>query len=140
MKKILAAVDGSQPSGRAVRMAADLAVHFGAELTLVTVLGPLWIPPAVGSDVVEQIIQDRLTEANRLLAEAEKALEEPGLDVKRMVLEGAVAESLDELASAGQFDLVVIGSRGRGTPARVLLGSVSDRLAHICKQPILIVR
>jgi nucleotide-binding universal stress UspA family protein len=34
---------------------------------------------------------------------------------------------------------VVAGSRGQGAVARALLGSVSDRLAHICPKPILIV-
>jgi len=34
---------------------------------------------------------------------------------------------------------VVVGSRGRGAVTRVLLGSVADRLVHICKIPVLVV-
>ena len=40
----------------------------------------------------------------------------------------------------GGFDLVVVGSKGRGAVSRVLIGSVTDRLVHICKRPILVVR
>jgi nucleotide-binding universal stress UspA family protein len=36
-------------------------------------------------------------------------------------------------------DLVVAGSRGQGAVARALLGSVSDRLVHLCPKPILVV-
>ena len=37
------------------------------------------------------------------------------------------------------FDLVVIGSRGRNSFARVFLGSIADRLVHICTRPVLVV-
>ena len=48
MKAILAAVDGSKPSERAARMAADIAVRFGAQVTLICVLEPFWIPTVSG--------------------------------------------------------------------------------------------
>ena len=140
MKTILAAVDGSKPSERAVRMAADLALRLGAQLTLVHVLEPMFIPTEVGGVVLAQIGEDRRKEAQRLLRDAETALKETGLTVHRVVMEGQVADGIAELASSQGFDMVVIGSRGRGAAARVLLGSVSDRLAHICERPILIVR
>jgi nucleotide-binding universal stress UspA family protein len=37
-------------------------------------------------------------------------------------------------------DLIVVGSRGRGAVKRLLLGSVSDRIAHLAPVPVLIVR
>jgi len=44
-----------------------------------------------------------------------------------------------EAAAAPDVSLVVVGSRGQGAVARVLLGSVSDRLVHVCPKPILVV-
>jgi nucleotide-binding universal stress UspA family protein len=55
------------------------------------------------------------------------------------VLSGSPAETLAEAAAAPDVDLVVLGSRGRGAVARVLLGSVSDRLIHISPKPVLVV-
>lgn len=139
MKAILAAVDGSKPSERAARMAADIAVRFGAQVTLICVLEPFWIPTVSGEELA-RIDEGRRKEANKLLSDTERTLEEPGLEIHRIVVEGSVAEAIDELASSQKFDLIVVGSRGRGAAARVLLGSVSDRLAHISRQPVLIVR
>jgi nucleotide-binding universal stress UspA family protein len=47
---------------------------------------------------------------------------------------------LAELAESGNFDLVVVGSKGRGAVSRMLVGSITDRLVHICKRPVLVVR
>jgi nucleotide-binding universal stress UspA family protein len=53
---------------------------------------------------------------------------------------GAPAETIADLAMDEGFDLVVVGNKGRGAVSRVLLGSVADRLTHICKRPVLVVR
>jgi len=140
MKTILAAVDGSDPSNRAVRMAANLAVHFGAELTLVNVVEPMLIPPGVSGPLLVQIDEDRHRQAQQLLSDTERKIEEPGIIIHRALMDGQAADGIAELATSQAFDLVVVGSRGRGAAKRVLLGSVSDRLAHICERPILIVR
>jgi nucleotide-binding universal stress UspA family protein len=140
MKKILVAVDGSDESRRAARLGADIAVRFGAQLTLMNVVPPLLMPPdALGFDEAAYE-KGQGQAAAKLLSETETELEEPGVRVEHVVAHGAPAETLAQFARKDAVDLVVIGSRGRGSVARVLLGSVSDRLAHICERPILIVR
>ena len=67
-------------------------------------------------------------------------LGESGVQADTLVLSGSPAESLAEAALSGEVDLVVVGSRGRGAVARVLLGSVSDRLVHISHKPVLVAR
>jgi len=139
MKKILAAVDGSEPSQRGVRLAADLASKFGARLTLTHVLSPLWIPPEVYGLSIDAIQQAHAKEGNKLVAEAEKKVQVPGLEIDRVVLEGVPADALADYAKANAYDMVIVGSRGQGAVSRVVLGSVSGRLAHICQVPLLIV-
>jgi nucleotide-binding universal stress UspA family protein len=140
MKKILVAVDGSDESQRAARLAADMAARFGAGLTLVHSIPPLLIPPdAYGFDV-GSILGDQEKAAEQLLRAAEAKLERTDVRIARAFVHGPPAETVAKLAESEAFDLVVVGSRGRNAAARVLLGSVSDRLAHICQKPLLIVR
>jgi nucleotide-binding universal stress UspA family protein len=145
MKNILAAVDGSAESRRAARLARDLAVRSGSELTLVCVIPPAILPSSPDPDVILpwNLVAFQKAEqraAQETLKALSKEVESPGLTVNCRVLRGSPAEAISKLASSLKADLVVVGSRGKGKVARVLLGSVSDRLAHISKQPVLISR
>jgi nucleotide-binding universal stress UspA family protein len=139
MKRILVAVDGSQPSLKAARMAADIAMRFGAKLTLVHVVPKLLLPPDVYGLTIAEVEKEHRAYAEKLLEQAIAALEEPGLDVDTTILYGAPAESIAEVAAAPDASLVVVGSRGHGAVARMFVGSVSDRLVHISPKPVLVV-
>jgi nucleotide-binding universal stress UspA family protein len=56
------------------------------------------------------------------------------------LLVGTAADMLAERATEDDVDLVVVGHRGRNAVARVLLGSVADRLMQICAKSVLVVR
>ncbi len=140
MKQILVGVDGSEASLGAARLAAQIAVRFGARLTLACVVPTLLLPPdAYGLDVAD-VEQGNREFAQKVLADALGTLGEAGVRADTVVLSGPPAESLAEAARARGADLVVVGSRGRGAVARVLLGSVSDRLVHISPKPVLVAR
>ncbi len=139
MKRILVAVDGSQPSLKAARMAADIAVRFGAKLTLVHVVPKLLLPPDVYGLTIAEVEKEHRAYAEKLLEDAISTLEEPGLDIDTIVLYGAPAEAIAEQAVAPDVSLVVVGSRGHGAVARMFVGSVSDRLVHISPKPVLVV-
>jgi nucleotide-binding universal stress UspA family protein len=139
VKRILAAVDGSEPSQRGVRLASDIALKFDAQLTLTHVLSPLWIPPEVYGLSIDAIQAAHAKEGQKLVADAEKKVHAPGMKIDRVVLEGVPADALAEFAKTNNYDLVVVGSRGQGAVSRVVLGSVSGRLAHVCQVPLLII-
>jgi nucleotide-binding universal stress UspA family protein len=137
MKRILVAVDGSEASLKAARMAADIALRFGARMTLAYVIPRLLLPPDVYGLTLADVEREQRVHADKLVAETLARLGEPGVQVETAVLSGSPAETLAE--AAADVDLVVLGSRGRGAVARVLLGSVSDRLVHISPKPVLVV-
>lgn len=139
MKRILVAVDGSEPSSRGARLAADIAVRFGARITLAHVVPRLLLPPDVYGLTTAEVEREKRAHGEAVLHDALTALGGAGVEVDTLVLSGAPAETLADAAAAPDVDLVVAGSRGQGAVARVLLGSVSDRLAHLCPKPILIV-
>jgi nucleotide-binding universal stress UspA family protein len=62
-----------------------------------------------------------------------------GVEVKFVLLHGPAGEAVAKLAAAEDYDLVVVGVRGRNAVSRFLLGSVTDRIIRICNRPILLV-
>jgi nucleotide-binding universal stress UspA family protein len=139
MKRILVAVDGSDPSVKAARMAADIALRFGAKLTLVHVVPKLLLPPDVYGLTIAEVEKEHRAYADRLLEKAVESIGEPSVEVDTAVLYGAPAEAIAETAAATDVGMIVIGSRGHGAVARMFLGSVSDRLIHISPKPVLVV-
>jgi nucleotide-binding universal stress UspA family protein len=140
MKRILVGVDGSEASMKAAQLAAEIAIRFGARVTLAYVVPRLLLPPDAYGLTVADVEQEHRVFGEKLLAHALTRLGESGVQVDTVVLTGPPAEGLAESAQAIDVDLVVVGSRGRGAVARMLLGSVTDRLVHICPKPVLVVR
>ena len=89
MKRILVAVDGSEPSLKAARMAADIALRFGSKLTLVHVVPKLLLPPDVYGLTIAEVEKEHRAYADRLLERAVEEIEEPGLESRRPCLRRA---------------------------------------------------
>jgi nucleotide-binding universal stress UspA family protein len=91
--------------------------------------------PAVGGELRDF----RDAAAAALDATLREAIPDPGgVEVERLVVEGAPAAVLVEESRGA--DLLVVGSRGHGGFAQLLLGSVSQQCAHHAECPVVIVR
>jgi nucleotide-binding universal stress UspA family protein len=141
MKRILVGVDGSPEAAAAAQKAADLAKAVRAQLTIAHVVprrpppGPeAYVAPRDRGDLVER------HHVAALLYQAEQDCARDGLVLDSQTHTGPVAEALADAADEGDFDLVVVGHRGRGGARRTLLGSVADRLVQISHKPVLVVR
>ncbi len=136
--KILVGIDGSTESLRALANAARLAASLHAGVRIVYVGEPLHIPEEREA-LRAELEGARRREGEALLAKAAATLSGVAVEL-RYVESGAAPVMLAELAGEGDVDFVVVGSRGKGAIARALLGSTSDRLAHLCAKPVLVVR
>lgn len=137
MKKFLVAMDGSEEAMRAAQIAFDLAAGIGGRVTLAHVVPFVVVPTDVPIDT-GQLTAEAQTAGEKMLLEAAQKLGQP--DAHRVCLTGAAGDVLSELAENDNFDLVVVGSKGHNALARVLVGSVTDRVVHVCKKPVLVVR
>ncbi|GAB4540461.1 MAG: universal stress protein [Anaerolineales bacterium] len=138
-EKILLAVDGSEHALHAARVAADLACTVKAqEFRVVTSYD--FIPPYLGEPNLQYAIDARLNAANEILAEAVQALGNIPCEIHTEVIEGSAAEAIIEVANTRKSDVIVMGSRGLGKLAGLLLGSTSQKVVAHAPCPVLIVR
>ena len=138
-RSILVALDGSPAAAAALNRAIDLARDEGARLTLIGVAVPLrWRPagpfyvPFPSDDELERQAQEILDRA------AEDVPDD--IPVWTVVRRGDPAKAILERVEQGEHDLVVMGSRGFGRAASLLLGSVSRAVVARSPVPVLIAR
>jgi nucleotide-binding universal stress UspA family protein len=138
---VVVGVDGSAPALAAVRWAAVEAERRGAPLRLVGVVEWSAYRPPVAAGVLNEREKEVLVEHIRteLTGAATQAhVLAPELTVSHSVVVGSPKRALHTEATNAQ--LLVLGSRGRGGFAGLLLGSVSMALSATCPCPLVVVR
>jgi nucleotide-binding universal stress UspA family protein len=147
MKRILCAIDHSEPSLRGATLAMDLAARYQVELVLLTVVQ---LPDAAQPDLTEYLRHEHEPDLPGVLV-AEAARDELRSLSDRLSGQGAVTTTCDvragnaatEIVSSAEqhaVDLIVIGHRGRNRLAQALIGSVARRVVDTAPCPVLIVR
>jgi nucleotide-binding universal stress UspA family protein len=135
---IVVGTDGSGPAQAAVAWAADEAARRQVALRILTAYVWPWLGTPVG--VIGEKERDIRRHAEEMVdAAAEKVVgTHPGLSVTGVSVHGDPASAL--LSAASDADLVVVGSRGLGGFASLLLGSVSQRVATHADCPVAVIR
>jgi nucleotide-binding universal stress UspA family protein len=133
MKRILVAYDGGEPAKKALATAIELARPFGASISVVSV-----VPERVGR-LPSDPWDDRDVHMAELL-EAKRELAVAGIEAELIEPAGDPALSIERIADAGGFDMVVVGTRGLGAIERFLQGSVSEHVATHAHQTVVVVR
>lgn len=133
MKRILLAYDGGEPAKRALEQTIELATKFAAEVGVISV-----VPAKTGHTPVDPW-DDRTVHAEELL-EARRALREAGIEAEMLEPGGDVARTIERVAEERGYDTIVIGSRGLGSLAKVLQGSVSEHVASHAHSTVIVAR
>jgi nucleotide-binding universal stress UspA family protein len=144
VKGILVASDGSESAHRAVDYAAEHAKALGVELVIANVIGGYGLPEGVlqkfsrGQDFwLKELLE---SQSASLLTEARSRVRQAGLTLIRLESrDGEVAATLIQIARDVDADVIVVGKRGAGRAAGLLLGSVSQKLVSLAPLPVTVV-
>jgi len=127
IRKILVGYDGSEDSEKAVSLATDLAAKYDATIIICHSFGhmPMTAKPS---------------EVRRLINPVVERLTKMGITALVAIPDEVPAQGILAAADEHHADLIVMGGRGRGTFANLLLGSTSERVLRYAKVPVLIAR
>ncbi|NIR86549.1 universal stress protein [Candidatus Bathyarchaeota archaeon] len=151
IRRILVPLDGSEAAEKALDFALDLAEKYSAQVVLLSAVPPVVVPmaprptagiPPIPSVAMGTYSEELKTRHEKLLSEALKKAKEikPNLKVSKKLVEGRPSDKIIEAAKEGNFDIIVMGSRGLGGIKAFFLGSVSNRVADGAECPVLIVK
>lgn len=138
-EKILVAFDGSKPSIHALQHAAQLAKIAGTKKMVILHVNdePIDLQQPVYNVELDQLIGE---ENHKILSTANELLLEAGIPYETHTLEGDPSEQITSYVKENPYDLIVMGSMGKGLIKGVFLGSVSRTVIHSVDCPVLIVK
>ena len=139
-RRILVGLDGSAGACAALEWCRDYACALDAEVVAVCVIDLL---PFVAYPPIDagagRTLDEFHTEMARALEDWVAPLRAAGIPCRTSVIPGTPAAALDDAAVEHDCDLIVVGRRGHGGFAELLLGSVPHALAHHSHRSLVIV-
>lgn len=142
-RTIVAAIDFSETSDDALRVACELAASHDSELHLLHVIPDArqqaWSVEAPGLDF-SALQEESIADAEQQLASRALPTTTPVPRVVRRVVAGLpAAREIAQYAASHGADLIVVGTHGYGPVRRLVLGSVADRVVRLAPCPVLTV-
>ncbi len=137
--KILVPLDGSKNSQRGLEMAISVARQFGATITGVY---SIYAPPHSEFRGVGSVEESLNEEVKKIMNNAKVLAAQNGIVFKEKLMRGDIGYNIIKLAhnKKENFNLLVIGNRGRGSLKEMFFGSVSNYVIHASKIPVLLVK
>ncbi len=155
MKKYLVTTDGSENSKKALLEAKKLGEYVNADITIMHVAKDLNINPygtiehsklftktdeKASKKFVKEVLKDNVNSAEALLKDALALFDGYPGGVDIFLERGNPSEKILEKAELGDYDLIIMGSRGLGTFSRAMLGSISNKVLNHAKTDVLIIK
>ena len=149
LRAVVLAVDGSPHSRRAAAFAARLTPPAGGLVTVVAVVEPVrtpsmtFLPASIRGrlgGLAAELERARLNAGRRWAEAAVRTVEKGGWRAQASVRTGVPLAEILQAVKEARADLLVLGARGRGGLARVLLGSVADGALRRATVPVLVVK
>ena len=136
-KNILVPIDGSIYSEKSLERASELVDAFGSNLTLIYV-----VEKSIPINLLDrkEYLEILRKFGTNVLEKANKKLSKKGITTKVLLKEGNIVNEIEKIAKKEKCDLILVGSKGLGAVARLLLGSVSNKISQTSPCSVLIVK
>mgnify|MGYP002614680439 CR=1 FL=1 len=132
IRKIMVPLDGSEESDRAFVFALDMAGRYHSSLLLVHVVD-------MNEKMSGYVPAELMEEGYKLIGRYARKVP-PAVPLKTLVRIGAPPQTLFSVWKEKKADLIVMGSRGRGSVESIVMGSVSQYILHHVTAAVTIVR
>ena len=136
-KKILVALDGSKNSFRALAKAIEIAKETKASITSISVIQTYRTEMGVVKTFAGNAISKNY---KSFVNKAKTRCKKNNISFFDIIQYGQEGKAIVSFAEKNKFDMIVIGSRGRGILKGSFLGSTSNYIVHSTKIPVLIVK
>jgi len=136
-KKILVPLDGSKYSEKVLERVSDLVRAFDSKIILLYVIEK---PLPINFLDRKEYLNILQKFGNKTLNKANDLLLKNGITAKTLLKKGNIVSEIEKVAKNEKCDLIVVGSKGLGAVTRLLLGSVSNKLAQYSPCSLLIVK
>lgn len=144
MRNIVVPYDGSGYSVRALEYAVMLATKFGSKITLLAILhSPILASSFLDMKDHQTILEvKRLEELNKNFRLLENSGKKSNIDIESVVLFSSyVAQSILSFSTSKKVDLIVMGTRGKGSsPSYMRLGSVAIDVSQVSQKPVILIK
>ena len=136
--RILVAVDGSESAKKVFEKSIFLAKRCDSKLDVIHVV----LDSTYGGDSATtfDLIDELKEKGKKLLEQCKSQAESNNVEVETFLKLGDYAQVIIDTASENNYDLIVMGSRGLSVFKELLLGSVSFKVMHHAKCPVMVVR
>jgi nucleotide-binding universal stress UspA family protein len=140
IRRILVPTDFSDAAGEAVQAAVVLARAFDAGIELLHVTATVaFLPPPADLVPLSVLMPDLSKQVRERLTEEGKRVQAAGIPCETNSREGSPHTEIVERAQEMGADLIVMGTHGHGGVAHAVLGSVTERVLHKSRCPVLVV-
>ncbi|MGY5143632.1 MAG: universal stress protein [Candidatus Nitrosopumilus sp. bin_32a] len=138
ISKILVPLDGSKSSIKGLETAITLARCCGA---IITGIYSIYAPPHSEFRGVGSVEKALNVQVKKFMGEAKVLAAKNGIVFNEKIIRGEIGYNIIKVAHGkSNFDMIVIGSRGRSSTKEMFFGSVSNYVIHTSKIPVVVVK
>ena len=139
--KLLVCVDLSESTEIIVKKIEEITKELPAKVWLLhnAVPEPDFVEFKVDPQAARESLAKKFHVEHRQIQELANRMRKAGVDTTALLVHGTTVETILEVASDLEADMIVVGTHGRGAMYQLLMGSVSEAVLHKSRFPVLLV-